>query len=273
MVRAIARQAEAERNRRPRHQRGKASTRPRERLAGAARALSVLPGKVMQLRFLSTLYDIANDRSSTVVFPVPIDSSVRDMFMRRMGDRPGGAAPASRNGETGNAVPMETSSRDRITAAIDGAPRHLHPYVDTRRHQGLASLVRTVLIDLDAIRAAGYRTAPLASIAARGLPMPPWPSANTAPSSATPTVAPAMRAGSTNADAVPARAASTAPTAVSTGQRPCRHPHAQARQRQAGSGEGNASLLARADKQQTASDDRQSRPLRRVAGRTSPPAC
>jgi regulator of protease activity HflC (stomatin/prohibitin superfamily) len=78
MVRAIARQAEAERNRRARIINAEGEHQAAERLVDAARTLSSLP-EAMQLRFLSTLYDIANDRSSTIVFPVPIDL-LRDMF-------------------------------------------------------------------------------------------------------------------------------------------------------------------------------------------------
>ncbi|HTK02694.1 MAG TPA: slipin family protein, partial [Bordetella sp.] len=81
MVRAIARQAEAERNRRARIINAEGEHQAAERLVEAARTLSALP-EAMQLRFLSTLYDISNDRSSTVIFPVPIDL-LRDLFTRR----------------------------------------------------------------------------------------------------------------------------------------------------------------------------------------------
>ncbi len=72
MVRAIARQAEAERNRRARVINAEGEHQAAERLVQAATALSALP-EAMQLRYLSTLYDIAGDKSSTIVFPIPID--------------------------------------------------------------------------------------------------------------------------------------------------------------------------------------------------------
>jgi regulator of protease activity HflC (stomatin/prohibitin superfamily) len=72
MVRAIARQAEAERNRRARIINAEGEHQAAERLVDAAEMLARVP-EAMQLRYLSTLYDIAGDRTSTIVFPVPID--------------------------------------------------------------------------------------------------------------------------------------------------------------------------------------------------------
>ena len=72
MVRAIARQAEAERNRRARIINAEGELQAAERLAEAASILAAKP-EAMQLRYLSTLYDIAGDNNSTIVFPVPID--------------------------------------------------------------------------------------------------------------------------------------------------------------------------------------------------------
>jgi regulator of protease activity HflC (stomatin/prohibitin superfamily) len=72
MIRAIARQAEAERNRRARVISAEAEQQAAEKLVEAARALSELP-EAMQLRYLSALHDIAGERSSTIVFPIPLD--------------------------------------------------------------------------------------------------------------------------------------------------------------------------------------------------------
>ena len=72
MVRAIARQAEAERNRRARIINAEGEHQAAERLVEAASTLAARP-EAMQLRYLSTLYDIAGDKNSTIVFPVPID--------------------------------------------------------------------------------------------------------------------------------------------------------------------------------------------------------
>lgn len=72
MIRAIARQAEAERNRRARIISAEAESQAAEKLVEAATTLSARP-EAMQLRYLSTLYDIAGERSSTIVFPLPVD--------------------------------------------------------------------------------------------------------------------------------------------------------------------------------------------------------
>ena len=72
MVRAIARQAEAERNRRGRIIDAEGEQQAAEKLVEAARTLAAVP-EAMQLRYLSTLQQIAGDRNSTVIFPVPID--------------------------------------------------------------------------------------------------------------------------------------------------------------------------------------------------------
>jgi len=72
MVRAIARQAEAERNRRGRVIDAEGELQAAEKLADAARILATVP-EAMQLRYLSTLQLISGERSSTVVFPVPVD--------------------------------------------------------------------------------------------------------------------------------------------------------------------------------------------------------
>jgi regulator of protease activity HflC (stomatin/prohibitin superfamily) len=72
MVRAIARQAEAERNRRARVINAEGEQQAAEKLVEAASALAARP-EAMQLRYLNTIHDIAGERSSTIVFPVPID--------------------------------------------------------------------------------------------------------------------------------------------------------------------------------------------------------
>ncbi|MFW5678836.1 MAG: slipin family protein [Pseudomonadota bacterium] len=72
MVRAIARQAEAERNRRARIIDAEGEQQAAERLAEAAAVLSGQEGG-MQLRYLSTLQNIGIDKNTTVVFPFPVD--------------------------------------------------------------------------------------------------------------------------------------------------------------------------------------------------------
>lgn len=72
MVRAIARQAEAERLRRARIIEAEAEFQAAERLFQAAQVLAQSP-QAMQLRYLSSLQNIATERSNTIVFPLPID--------------------------------------------------------------------------------------------------------------------------------------------------------------------------------------------------------
>jgi regulator of protease activity HflC (stomatin/prohibitin superfamily) len=72
MVRAIARQAEAERERRAKVIHAEGEQQAAEKLVQAAHALAARP-EAMQLRYLQTLTQIANERTSTIVFPVPVD--------------------------------------------------------------------------------------------------------------------------------------------------------------------------------------------------------
>ncbi|NRA29472.1 MAG: slipin family protein [Parvularculaceae bacterium] len=68
MIRAIARQAEAERERRAKVILAEGEQQAAAKLAEAAQVLSAQDGS-MQLRYLNTLQEIANDRSNTIVFP------------------------------------------------------------------------------------------------------------------------------------------------------------------------------------------------------------
>jgi regulator of protease activity HflC (stomatin/prohibitin superfamily) len=72
MVRAIARQAEAERERRAKVIHAEGEQQAAEKLLEAAQTLSGRP-EAMQLRYLQTLTQIAGDKTSTIVFPMPID--------------------------------------------------------------------------------------------------------------------------------------------------------------------------------------------------------
>jgi regulator of protease activity HflC (stomatin/prohibitin superfamily) len=72
MVRAIARQAEAERERRAKVIHAEGELQASEKLLQAARMLAQQP-QAMQLRYLQTLGNIAGDKSSTIVFPLPVD--------------------------------------------------------------------------------------------------------------------------------------------------------------------------------------------------------
>jgi regulator of protease activity HflC (stomatin/prohibitin superfamily) len=73
MVRAIARQAEAERERRAKVIHAEGEMQAAEKLVQAAKTLHEQP-ESLQLRYLQTLTEIAGDKSSTIVFPLPLDS-------------------------------------------------------------------------------------------------------------------------------------------------------------------------------------------------------
>jgi regulator of protease activity HflC (stomatin/prohibitin superfamily) len=72
MVRAIARQAEAERERRAKVIHAEGERQAAEALRDAARTLAMEP-QAMQLRYLQTMTQVAGDRSSTLVFPLPME--------------------------------------------------------------------------------------------------------------------------------------------------------------------------------------------------------
>ena len=72
MVRAIAKQAEAERDRRAKIIHAEAEYQASQTLVNAAQILSTNPA-AMQLRYLQTLTEIGAEQNSTVVFPMPID--------------------------------------------------------------------------------------------------------------------------------------------------------------------------------------------------------
>ncbi|HSW64745.1 MAG TPA: slipin family protein [Dissulfurispiraceae bacterium] len=72
MLRAIARQAEAERERRAKIIHAEGELQASQILADAAKIISTEPA-TLQLRFLQTLTEIATEKNSTIIFPVPID--------------------------------------------------------------------------------------------------------------------------------------------------------------------------------------------------------
>ena len=73
MVRVIARQAEAERSRRAKVINALGEEQAAQKLLDAARILAPVP-QAMQLRYLATLFDIASERTTTIVFPFPIEA-------------------------------------------------------------------------------------------------------------------------------------------------------------------------------------------------------
>jgi regulator of protease activity HflC (stomatin/prohibitin superfamily) len=87
MVRAIARQAEAERERRAKIIHAEGEMQAAEKLLQAAQTLSSQP-EAMQLRYMQTLALIAGDKSNTIVFPIDLASSLG----RVLGSKGGGSS-------------------------------------------------------------------------------------------------------------------------------------------------------------------------------------
>lgn len=87
MIRAIARQAEAERARRAKIIHAEGELQASVKLTEAANVLSSQP-QALQLRYLQTLTDIATDKNSTIVFPLPMDlvGPLQTLLKRAVGD-------------------------------------------------------------------------------------------------------------------------------------------------------------------------------------------
>jgi regulator of protease activity HflC (stomatin/prohibitin superfamily) len=88
MQRAMAKQAEAERERRAKIIHAEGENQAAQKLADAAKVMATAPNAI-QLRYLQTLTEIATEKNSTIIFPVPIDilDSLRS-FLDKGSDRP-----------------------------------------------------------------------------------------------------------------------------------------------------------------------------------------
>ncbi|BCB96508.1 membrane protein [Dissulfurispira thermophila] len=78
MLRAIAKQAEAERERRAKIIHAEGEFQASQKLADAAKIISSEPA-TLQLRYLQTLTEIATEKNSTIIFPLPIEL-IRPLF-------------------------------------------------------------------------------------------------------------------------------------------------------------------------------------------------
>ncbi len=94
MVRAIAKQAEAERDRRAKIIHAEAEFQASQTLVNAAKILGSIPA-AMQLRYLQTLTEIGAEQNSTVVFPMPIDIIKPFLDILEKTDKANGAAAIS----------------------------------------------------------------------------------------------------------------------------------------------------------------------------------
>jgi len=91
MVRAIAKQAEAERDRRAKVIHAEAEFQASQTLVNAAQILSTVPA-AMQLRYLQTLTEIGAEQNSTIVFPMPIDIIKPFLELFEKSGKPAGVA-------------------------------------------------------------------------------------------------------------------------------------------------------------------------------------
>lgn len=85
MIRAIARQAEAERERRAKVISAEGEQQAAQKLAEAAEILASQDGS-LQLRYLGTLTELGNEGTSTIVFPMPVD--LLHTIQKLAGDKP-----------------------------------------------------------------------------------------------------------------------------------------------------------------------------------------
>ncbi|MBX3702749.1 MAG: slipin family protein [Steroidobacteraceae bacterium] len=83
MIRAMARQAEAERSRRAKIIHAEGEKQAADMLVQAAQALGADP-RAIQLRYMQTLTELGNERSNTIVFPMPMD--LLAPLVRKMGN-------------------------------------------------------------------------------------------------------------------------------------------------------------------------------------------
>jgi regulator of protease activity HflC (stomatin/prohibitin superfamily) len=82
MIRAIAKQAEAERTRRAKVIHAEGEKQAAAMLVEAAKLLGADP-RAIQLRYMQTLTELGNDRSTTIVFPMPMD--LLTPFVKKLG--------------------------------------------------------------------------------------------------------------------------------------------------------------------------------------------
>jgi regulator of protease activity HflC (stomatin/prohibitin superfamily) len=115
MQRAMARQAEAERERRAKVIHAEGEFQASQRLRDAAEVISPNPA-ALQLRYLQTLTEVGVNQNSTIIFPLPLD--VIRPFLERAGD--GAVGEAAANGQQ---PPATTGPQPALRA--DDAPERL----------------------------------------------------------------------------------------------------------------------------------------------------
>jgi regulator of protease activity HflC (stomatin/prohibitin superfamily) len=122
MQRAMARQAEAERERRAKVINAEGELQASEKLTEAARIIGTQPAAI-QLRYLQTVTEIASEKNSTIVFPLPIEllGAFGDIYRRTMA--PGAPGAAMLQAALGSgATPVRPAIRPGAALAAGTAP-------------------------------------------------------------------------------------------------------------------------------------------------------
>jgi regulator of protease activity HflC (stomatin/prohibitin superfamily) len=119
MINAMSRQAQAERERRAKIIHAEGEFQAAARLAEAGQVMADQPA-TLQLRYLQTLTEIASERNSTVVFPIPID--LINMFLNGAAQANGGGGRAPRRREVPPVAGVPAPADTGGTAAAADAP-------------------------------------------------------------------------------------------------------------------------------------------------------
>jgi regulator of protease activity HflC (stomatin/prohibitin superfamily) len=112
MKRAMARQAEAERERRAKVIAAEGEFQAADKLSQAAAVISRHP-EALQLRYLQTLVEVASENNSTTIFPVPIDLLTPFMDMARRGAAAREAEVGEKSLPASTGTPVPTPERER----------------------------------------------------------------------------------------------------------------------------------------------------------------
>jgi regulator of protease activity HflC (stomatin/prohibitin superfamily) len=120
MRRAMAHQAEAERDRRARVIAADGEFQASARLADAARVMSDTPG-AMQLRLLQTVADVTSEQNSTLVMPLPVE--LLRFFESATGPRSSDRSSADRSSADRPVPPADESAPEALTKGQEADPR------------------------------------------------------------------------------------------------------------------------------------------------------
>jgi hypothetical protein len=124
MQRAMARQAEAERERRAKVIHAEGEFQAASRLSEAAAVLSSAPAAI-QLRYLQTLSEIGAEQNSTIVFPLPID--LIGPLLKAAEEIAPQAAQTTKNGELPEGKEGGELPRGAAARSLIDSPAHAEP--------------------------------------------------------------------------------------------------------------------------------------------------